>query len=243
MQDRYVGDVGDFIKLALLRVLQPGHSLGVAWWLFPDETHNGDGRHVSYLQRPAEWRALDPELFDGLNQIVASGNRRISALQDARFLPDAAFYDSVIPTGPNPAQRRANREIWFDKMLSDLADCDLVFLDPDNGLETSSFSLGAVAAGKCISLAQLTRLSRPDRALVVYHHHTRRKGGHIEELKYWAERLRGAGFETVDAVRSRPFAPRVFFLLNASPDLRGRANRLVSDWSRWLSWHPDSLVS
>ena len=243
MQDRYAADIGDFFKLALLRVLQPGRTLGLAWWLFPDERHNDDGRHVAYLQQRGKWRALDPELFDGLTLIVASGNRRVSALQDAGFLPNALFYDSVIPTGDNPAIRRANREAWFEKLRNDLSRCDLVFLDPDNGFETASFSLGAVAAGKCVSLAQLSELSRPGRSLIVYHHQTRRKGGHIEELKYWAERLREAGFVTVDAIRSRPFSARAFFLLNASPDLRERANLFATRWCKWLSWHPDSLLS
>jgi len=52
MQDRYVGDIGDYLKLSILRTLSPGYRLGVAWWLFPDEAHNGDGRHVDYLNRP-----------------------------------------------------------------------------------------------------------------------------------------------------------------------------------------------
>jgi hypothetical protein len=56
MQDRYVGDIGDYVKLAILRALMPGCSLGVAWWLYPDEAHNGDGRHISYLKRPDLWR-------------------------------------------------------------------------------------------------------------------------------------------------------------------------------------------
>jgi hypothetical protein len=46
MQDRYAGDIGDFVKLAILRALAPGWHLGVAWWLYPDESHNGDGRHI-----------------------------------------------------------------------------------------------------------------------------------------------------------------------------------------------------
>ena len=54
MQDRYVGDMGDYVKLAILRALMPGERLGVAWWRFPDEVHNADGRHVGYLRKPAE---------------------------------------------------------------------------------------------------------------------------------------------------------------------------------------------
>ena len=45
MQDRYVGDIGDYLKLSILRTLSPGYRLGVAWWLFPDEAHNEDA-HV-----------------------------------------------------------------------------------------------------------------------------------------------------------------------------------------------------
>jgi len=46
MQDRYAGDVGDFVKLGLLRAISPGRKLGVAWYRYPDEAHNGDGRHT-----------------------------------------------------------------------------------------------------------------------------------------------------------------------------------------------------
>ena len=64
VQNRYVGDIGDYLKLGILRALLPGHRLGVAWWLYPDENHNRDGRHVGYLQRPNRWRHFDPALFD-----------------------------------------------------------------------------------------------------------------------------------------------------------------------------------
>ena len=37
MQDRYVGDIGDFVKYALLRVITGESKLGVAWYLHPNE--------------------------------------------------------------------------------------------------------------------------------------------------------------------------------------------------------------
>ena len=44
MQNRYVGDIGDFGKLGLLRALSSkGLSIGVNWYLTTDESHNGDG--------------------------------------------------------------------------------------------------------------------------------------------------------------------------------------------------------
>ena len=33
MQNRYVGDIGDYVKYGLLRALADGRQLGVAWYL------------------------------------------------------------------------------------------------------------------------------------------------------------------------------------------------------------------
>ena len=74
MQNRYVGDVGDFAKYALLRRLagtSPEQSirLGVVWCLYPDESHNADGRHISYLSRPG-FAPLDLDLISALQKLL-----------------------------------------------------------------------------------------------------------------------------------------------------------------------------
>ena len=47
MQNRYTGDIGDFSKLGLLRALSnAGLSIGLNWYLTPNETHNEDGKHT-----------------------------------------------------------------------------------------------------------------------------------------------------------------------------------------------------
>jgi hypothetical protein len=242
MQNRYVGDIGDFVKLAILRALMPGERLGVAWWLYPDEAHNADGRHIGYLRSPDQWRSYDPDLFDGLAAVVADGRRRVQALQDEGLLPGAAFCDEVIPTAGTPAERRAGRAAWFARVQAKVAGCSLVFADPDNGLETATFSPGALVGGKCISLAEVVALGAPGRTLVVYHHQTRRKGGHTAELAHWADRLRAQGFSTVDAIRSRPFSARAFFILGAPSPLRTRAKQFVARWGGHLSWHEDEHI-
>jgi len=38
MQNRFVADIGDYVKLAILRALARDRSLGVVWWLFPMST-------------------------------------------------------------------------------------------------------------------------------------------------------------------------------------------------------------
>ncbi len=97
VQNRYVDDIGDYLKLGLLRALSPGPQLGIAWWLYPDETHNRDGRRVGYLQQPNRWRNFDPVLFDVLAKIVASNRREVRALEDAKLLPGANFASEAVP--------------------------------------------------------------------------------------------------------------------------------------------------
>jgi hypothetical protein len=88
-------------------------------------------------------------------------------------------------------------------------------------------------------LSELRELATPGRCLIVYHHHTRRKGGHHGEIEHWTDRLRDSGFATVDALRARPYSPRVFFLLNATADIRQRAKELEAHWQGRITWHPN----
>ena len=81
MQDRYAGEVGDFVKVGLWRRWIAGEASGeqwplwVHWYLTPDEARNADGKHVGYLSPHNRWysalRACDPDLMLGLAEVVA----------------------------------------------------------------------------------------------------------------------------------------------------------------------------
>ena len=150
MQSRYVGDIGDYVKLAILRALSPGYRLGVAWWLYPDESHNKNGRHIAYLDRPDQWRRFDPDLFDALRKIISSGQRVVRALETADILSGAVFASEVIPVGGPIADRPHERRHWFRRIQSTLDGANMVFLDPDNGIEPAGYRHGSSKAGKSI---------------------------------------------------------------------------------------------
>jgi len=238
MQNRYVGDIGDYLKLGILRALSPGYRLGVAWWLYPDGSHNGDGRHISYLNHPSQWRHFDPQLFDALGRIVLSGERNIRALEEANVLSGAIFASDFIPIGCPASQRQQARQNWLERVQLKLDRADLLFLDPDNGLEPTSFRPSGVKSGKSILLSEVHQFVRPGRCLIVYHHQSRRRGGHHAEMAHWTDRLRASGFARVDALRAKPFSPRLYFLLNAAPQIRQRAAQIASDWHDCITWHP-----
>ena len=82
-------------------------------------------------------------------------------------------------------------------MKDSLTGADLVFVDPDNGVEPTGYSYGSARAGNSIVLTELHELATPGRCLIVYHRQSHRKGGHLCEIVYWAERLRAASLRTL----------------------------------------------
>ena len=174
MQNRYVGDVGDFAKYTLLKKLTGPKilSLGVVWCLYPDEFHNSDGRHISYLEN-SEFRNLESELHDSLAAIVRSGCRSVAAISKAKLLPRSTkFFKSPISilNLADRSAREVHRAKWLTQALIATRKCDIVFFDPDNGIETSSVQMHAPKAGKYIFWDELRPFWDRGQSLFIYHH-------------------------------------------------------------------------
>ena len=227
MQNRFTGDIGDFAKYGLLRALSRGRQLGVAWYLYPDEAHTSDGRHIQYLENPGKWRTLDPVLFDGLDMIT-SGERSVAALERSGLLPGAVFASEMLKVKdmPSPRRRREWRARWFERVMEKLARCDIVFADPDNGLyPDDKFRWGSAAHWKRQPLCEAIRLCA-GRVGVLYHHNTRFKGGHRAEIRHWLSKLPA----DTHAFYWRRYSNRTFFVVN--PD-QMTLERLTEFGERW----------
>lgn len=244
MQDRYAGDIGDYIKLSVLRTLGKDRALGVAWWLTPNEEGNEDGRYTIYLDRISDWRGFDSQVFDKLGA-VARGNRSVRALQ-ATGLLSARYADERLDSrAARRGARGEQRSAWFERVLSTVEECNLVFVDPDNGIEPESFDVEAPRSNKSVRLHELCALGRDGRTLLVYHHQTRRAGGHLQEIDYLHERLRGcSGLQPNGALRARPWSARLFLLINGSKAAEEAMKTFASQLHPYCTWHPaDSLCS
>lgn len=173
MQNRYAGDIGDFSKLGILRALcSRGLSIGVNWYLVPDETHNGDGCHVGYLEKE-RFRTCDETLWLSLKQIVQSGRRNVQALQEESILP-AKYYSVMLDlSGKTKAERRGCREAWHRDALDLLSGADVICADPDNGLIVPS-AAETVREGKYILPEELADWYRQGASVIYYQHKARR---------------------------------------------------------------------
>ena len=258
MQDRYTGDVGDFGKYGLLRQLcglrdDDGEQLelGMVWYrpnpeLITSETAS-DGRHVAYLcpKQEPQCRPCDPPLYDALREIVKRGDRRIEAVEKSGLLgPDTVFYDRQIP---NPGKhtrgegRVRARLGWVEGALGATAGRDVVFLDPDNGLEPKRLPITSAKAPKYAYLSEVEKWFGRGQSVVIYHHLGRHRP-HPDQIADWLERLRRE-FKPYDifALHFRRGTSRAFFVLATAdhvPILRERAEALIdSPWNEHFTLH------
>ena len=191
MQDRYAGDIGDFSKLGLLRALEAaGLSIGLNWYLTPDEAHNGDGRHVRYLDQD-EYRSCDEGLWLGLRRIVDSGRREARLMETDEILRARFFSERLDLAGADRPERTRRRAEWFGRSLAALAGCDVVCADPDNGLVVPS-AKGGPREGKYVLPGELAGYYAQGSTVVYYQHKARRKDPfYVRQLE---ELVEGQGF-------------------------------------------------
>jgi hypothetical protein len=205
MKNQYFGDVNDYRKYGLLRVLtgQGGLSAAVCWMLTPDDGRS-DGRFTDYLRQPERWRAYDPALFDALREMVAQpGERDIALAGEAGILPAARFY---VRTLRDDLQSRSR---YFEVFWSVAEGCDLIFFDPDNGLEVRSRPLGRKGSSRYLAWAELEQAFLRGYSVLVYQHFRR------EKRDAFVERMAREMWQRTGAARVYSFrtARVVFFLL------------------------------
>jgi hypothetical protein len=222
MQVRYIGGIGDYGKFALLRHLMQGRRLAVCLYLTSANGKVKDpGRHFDYLGRPEEFRHLAPDLFDQLAELVGSRNPTmdpLTALQRSRVLENAAFHRHEVP------KQTSLRPMWGELLVNSVGDANLVFLDPDSGIQ------GNRLTSRHVSLDEIAALRLKDRALVIGHHQSGRKA----EVKYLADRMKSLGFDLVEIVRLRLAASYLFVILDQDELMAEVTATFIRKWGNWV---------
>ena len=242
MQDRYVGDVGDFGKYGLLKYLCNSRlSLGVAWYLFQNESHTADGQFIGYLEQEKDrkqFRDCDPVLYDQLRALVSEGDRKITAIRERGILPSGTVYcEQQLSYAPKSIRlsRQGTRDNWINNTMSVTADADMVFVDPDNGISIT-VDPWSKTGPKFVLIDDLWKFFKRGQSLIVYHHLSR-QGTHAQQIERWSECLRDKlGTETIWALRYRRGSSRVFFVIPQAKH-ESTLHKAISDFlnSAWAS--------
>jgi hypothetical protein len=212
VKDQYAGDVNDYVKFSLLRALARVHpgTLQVCWMRTARDGRT-DGRRVGYLEDAAGLGGLDPAVFAALGGMVRSGRRSVVALQDTGVLPGATFYPGMLRDDATARVR------YFERVWRGLGREDLVFFDPDNGLQVRSVPHGRRNSCKYLFWHELERALGERRSVCVYQHFPRVKRAAFVQrcLAELAERFPASGVFAV-------WSPWVAYLVCGGPAAVGR---------------------
>lgn len=182
MQDRYTGDIGDYGKYGLLRFIhkETGLRLGVNWYLVDpeevDENDSSDGKKVEYLDKEAN-SIYDKDLFSELKDIVKN-NRTVSEIAKRNILYSGTiFYEKLISyrNMQGTEIRKEAREKWFDDSLNVFKSCDVIFLDPDNGIRPPKTKEYRKKGVKYVIEDEVRKYYSLEKSLIIYNHKSHEK--------------------------------------------------------------------
>ena len=255
MQDRFVGDIGDFGKYGLLRALTGIHpalppedrlSLGVVWCV-PDEqtiakTPEGHGQSISYLfneKVESRFQKCDPALFNAMKNVVYHA-RNLQAVDLSQILGSyTTFYDVPI--------NRNIRKQWLDDAVSHTSKAKIVFLDPDVGIADTGgnapkqTSYQSNDAPKYIFLSEIIPFMH-GKTVLLYQSFGRSGSSH-DQMKNWKIQLNNR-FPEVDIImlKFKAQLPRAFIILPAADHAETIDERLAEmldgPWGQHFTRYP-----
>ena len=139
MQERYLGDVHDYVKWSLVIHLhnELNCKIGVNWYKtepgMVDQPGNEHGNNRGYRNDPV-WQNWNRELFRSLEPFQDSVYRKIDNFTREAVLPEGTVF------APNEYCTIEDRESWHKRAVSALDNAEIVFLDPDNGFQVRSWT-------------------------------------------------------------------------------------------------------
>lgn len=173
MQDKFVGDVGDFGKYGLLRTLagieprsRPGYRLGVFWYFGDDgKPHNADLR---YLSKPDEFCHYDTGLFRHLLRMDETQKRTVEEVKKQRCLGRRRFLGRNAVFFSKPLPDRQERDRWLSQALDITRRSHIVLLDPDMGLATARMETQRARSREHAYLNEVRPFVKRGQTVVIY---------------------------------------------------------------------------
>lgn len=220
MQDKYVGDVGDFGKYGLLNTIyekcEESITLGINWYYVKGEKTAGkDGRYIDYLDETnRNWRKYEkcfPELYSKLKQIVETC-RNIRGIEEGEVLPAGTiFYSEPLPMLKGSSSKRVEeRKAWFFASLDVLKNSEITFLDPDNGIETGKIDKGNLRAIKYAFRDEIMSYYKEGKSVIIYNHRDRKPKQHYDKRITSSP---GVPRENIKVIKFKRYSVRHFVFL------------------------------
>jgi hypothetical protein len=183
MKHQYFGDIGDYKKFSILKSLGSIGELQttVCWMLTPNDNRT-DGSFIQYLSQAREWRMFDIEVFDLLRKSIhVNSDRNLKIIEDAQIIRGTTFFSKIL------GDDIVSRKTYFDSLFEESKKSDVIFFDPDNGIEVPSVQPGKRNSSKYIFRSEIQQAFEKGFSLLLYQHFVREN--RIEFMKRIASSL------------------------------------------------------
>lgn len=232
MQDKYVGDVGDFGKYTLLNELcknsKRGIKLGINWYRAKgDESDKINKEPTGYkyirngYKNAQKYKDCSEELYFKLKHLVMRNGkinerRNIEMIEGSEILPkETIFYSSCLPDSleVSLADREEKRKEWFECSISRLKNTAIIFLDPDTGIQPNpDMRKKDKDAIHYVFKDEIEQYYRLGKSLIIYNHKDRKS-----PRDYNQKILNSMSFikdsNDIKAIRFRRFSVRDYIFL------------------------------
>lgn len=230
MQNKYVADVGDYGKYALLKSLcSRDLRCLVVWYLTDEDANDTDGKFREYLDNE-KFRNAEPRIFDALKKMSSSiDGRNIGAFKTESILSNRTdYYEAELSyRGISFGDRRRIRDEWRKAAVEISKKADLVFLDPDNGLEVKSRGPLSKMGAKYATVEEVQAFLGNDKSVVLYQHRNR-LGNIKDQVEEVFKRLAIRGCEPFGwAISFHTFSTRIYFVFPKFDHMARLEARLV----------------
>jgi len=233
MKNEFFGDIRDYRKYGLLRKLAGGKkgSAAVCWMLTPDE---GRPTSTEYLWR-RKWDRFDRDLFYALHKAVICDKERDVARAENPDILDPEIFSFYKETLTDNIDQQRD---YFKKFFSLAEGKDLIFFDPDNGLEVKGVRRGRKDSSKYLYLDELSVAFNKQHSIVVFQFYRQIKAEDV--INQRTSQI----FSCLDVNKIASFkTPSVIFFLIPQPshvdEMRERGEHVRQAWPGELCpvWH------
>jgi hypothetical protein len=157
MQNKYFGDIHDLYKYILLKNISMYKSLGIHWCLVPNDKKSDGNKKLTVKEKEK-----CVELYDVIKNSKSKDINNIKPF----FKNSTRYYDNLLV-------EQNNVKIYGEEAFAKLKKMDIIFFDPDNGIEVKSTNKNNLF--KYLSCDLIKKFGDNGNSLIIYQHSDRIK--------------------------------------------------------------------
>ena len=166
MKNQYFGDINDYRKYGILRVMSKRFSIAMCWMLTSDDG-TLDGGNIRYLYNNDD-KKFDNDLYCILhNSVIINKERKVCIAQKSNLIDNAVYHSEFLQNSI------LKRKEYFDHLKLLSQNSNLLFFDPDIGIEIPTVHYGQSRSNMYLFWKEIETCYSWGKSILIYQHFPR----------------------------------------------------------------------